>query len=81
MDAVLVPIMIGQTISHYKITAKLGAGGMGEVYLAKDLDLGRKVAIKLLSAERSADEESRKRFIHEARAEAMLSHPNIVTFH
>ena len=73
--------MIGQTISHYKITAKLGAGGMGEVYLAEDLQLGRKVAIKLLSVEKSSDEDSRKRFIHEARAQAMLNHPNIATFH
>jgi TolB-like protein/Tfp pilus assembly protein PilF/predicted Ser/Thr protein kinase len=72
--------MIGQTISHYKITAKLGAGGMGEVYLAKDLDLGRKVAVKFLAATKSEDEESRQRFIHEARAQAMLNHPNVATF-
>jgi serine/threonine protein kinase/tetratricopeptide (TPR) repeat protein len=72
--------MIGETISHYKITAKLGAGGMGEVYLAEDLDLGRKVAVKFLSADKSSDEESRQRFIHEARAQAMLNHPNVATF-
>jgi serine/threonine protein kinase len=73
--------MIGQTISHYKITAKLGAGGMGEVYLAEDLDLGRMVAVKFLSTDKSSHEESRQRFIHEARAQAMLNHPNIATFH
>ncbi len=73
--------MIGQTIAHYKITAKLGEGGMGEVYLADDLHMGRQVAIKFLSANRSSDADSRQRFIHEARAQAMLNHPNIATFH
>jgi serine/threonine protein kinase len=73
--------MIGQTISHYNITAKLGEGGMGEVYLAEDLQLGRHVAIKFLSTDKSSDADSRKRFIHEARAQAMLNHPNIATFH
>ncbi|MEW5701385.1 MAG: serine/threonine-protein kinase [Candidatus Zixiibacteriota bacterium] len=73
--------MIGQTISHYKITAKLGEGGMGEVYLATDTNLGRLVAIKFLAANRAADPEARQRFIHEAKAQAMLSHPGIATFH
>ena len=73
--------MIGQTISHYKILEKLGEGGMGAVYLAEDLNLGRQVAIKFLSPERAADPEFRKRFVHEARAQAMLSHSNIATFH
>jgi len=73
--------MINQTISHYKITAKLGEGGMGEVYLATDTNLDRQVAIKFLSADRSSDPEARLRFIHEAKAQAMLSHPNIATFH
>ncbi len=73
--------MIGQTVSHYKILEKLGEGGMGEVYLAEDTSLGRKVAIKFLSADKYADPESRQRFIHEARTQAILSHPNIVTFH
>ncbi|MGH8004623.1 MAG: protein kinase domain-containing protein, partial [Limisphaerales bacterium] len=54
---------------------------MGEVYLAEDANLGRKVAVKFLSAERAADLESRKRFTHEARAQAMLSHSNIATFY
>ena len=72
--------MIGQTISHYKITAKLGEGGMGEVYLATDTNLDRQVAIKVLSADRSGDSDARHRFIHEAKVQAMLSHPNIATF-
>ncbi|MGH8004106.1 MAG: serine/threonine protein kinase, partial [Limisphaerales bacterium] len=73
--------MIGQTVSHYKILDKLGEGGMGEVYLAEDTSLGRKVAVKFLSSDKAADPESRKRFIHEAHAQAMLSHPNVATFH
>ncbi|MGH8004965.1 MAG: serine/threonine-protein kinase, partial [Limisphaerales bacterium] len=51
------------------------------VYLAEDTSLGRKVAVKFLSADKAADPESRQRFVHEARAQAMLSHPNIATFH
>ncbi len=54
---------------------------MGEVFLAEDTSLGRKVAVKFLSSDKAADLESRKRFVHEARAQAMLSHPNIATFH
>jgi serine/threonine protein kinase len=66
-----------ETISHYRIIQKLGAGGMGEVYLAEDTRLGRKVAIKLLPADTSTDELAGKRLLREARAAATLDHPNI----
>jgi serine/threonine protein kinase/Flp pilus assembly protein TadD len=70
-----------QTISHYRIVNKLGAGGMGEVYLAEDTHLNRKVAIKLLPEALIADEKASKRLIREARAAAKLDHPNICSIH
>ena len=73
--------MIGQTLGHYKILDKLGAGGMGEVYLAEDTDLGRKVAIKMLPAELSSDPNRLGRLKREAQVLAALDHPNIVTIH
>jgi non-specific serine/threonine protein kinase len=73
--------MIGQTISHYKITAKLGEGGMGEVFLAEDTNLDRKVALKFLPRHFSADSEARTRFQREAKALAALNHPSIVYVH
>src|ERR1700681_3688957 len=69
--------MIGQTISHYLIIGKLGSGGMGEVYLAEDQRLSRKVAVKFLPAAVANDERSRQRLLREARTAATLDHPNI----
>jgi serine/threonine protein kinase len=69
------------TISHYRIVSRLGAGGMGEVYLAEDLTLDRKVAIKVLPADVAADPERKRRFVREAKAASALSHPNICVIH
>src|SRR6476659_8581892 len=67
------------TLSHYNIVSKIGAGGMGEVYLAEDTRLGRKVALKILNADLTKHEDRVRRFEQEARAASGLSHPNILT--
>jgi serine/threonine protein kinase len=69
--------MIGEAISHYRILSKLGAGGMGEVYLAEDVKLNRKVAIKILPSTVASDQDRMRRFVQEAKAAAALNHPNI----
>jgi serine/threonine protein kinase/Tfp pilus assembly protein PilF len=76
-----VPLTKGTEISHYRIIEKIGVGGMGEVYLAEDTELDRKVALKFLPPHLCQDEDCRKRFKREAQAAAKLGHPNIVTIH
>jgi serine/threonine protein kinase/tetratricopeptide (TPR) repeat protein len=73
--------MLGRSLGHYRILSPLGAGGMGEVFLAEDTKLGRKVAIKLLHPESLSDEHAGKRLLREAQAAAKLDHPNICIIH
>ncbi|MGI9115789.1 MAG: protein kinase domain-containing protein [Chthoniobacterales bacterium] len=73
--------LVGQRISHYELSEKIGAGGMGEVYLASDLTARRKAALKLLPPRFTGDAERLKRFEQEARAVAGLNHPNILTIY
>src|SRR5258708_7790168 len=70
-------LLAGQVISHYRIVSSLGSGGMGEVYLAEDIQLKRRVAVKFLRPESTGDERAGRRLIREAQAIAPLDHPNI----
>ena len=81
---IMAPIMgleTGTTLGPYEILSFIGAGGMGEVYRARDTRLGREVAIKVLPADRVGDDDRRRRFVQEAHAASALNHPHIVTIH
>src|SRR5882724_4738985 len=73
--------IVGKQISHYQVVSRIGRGGMGEVFLAHDTSLGRKVALKLLRSDFTRNEERLRRFEQEARAASALNHPNILTIH
>ena len=75
------PTVLGSTIAHYKVTAKLGQGGMGEVYRATDTKLDREVAIKVLPESFTQDRERLARFDREAKTLASVNHPNIASIY
>ena len=71
----------GSVIGHYKIISPIGKGGIGEVFLAQDTKLDRKVALKILPAEFAEDADRMSRFVREAKSASALNHPNIITIH
>ena len=71
----------GEFVSHYQVLSPIGAGGMGEVYLAIDTVLDRKVALKLLPVQATSDVKRVRRFLQEAKAASSLNHPHIITIH
>ena len=75
------PSLVGRLLGPYQILSVLGAGGMGEVYKAKDTRLNRTVAIKVLPPDKTSDPERKRRFVQEARAASGLNHPSIITIH
>jgi hypothetical protein len=75
------PTITGKKLGRYEIRSKIGAGGMGEVYLARDTKLDRKVALKILPPDVAASQERMRRFVQEAKAASALNHPNIITIH
>src|SRR5438094_4313848 len=74
-------IVPGTRLGRYEIRSKIGEGGMGEVYLAQDTKLERKVALKILPADVAAHQERMRRFVQEAKSASALNHPNIITIH
>src|SRR6185436_15143643 len=73
--------MIGRTLAHYEILEKLGEGGMGVVYKARDTHLNRQVAIKVIRADAVANPERKRRFVQEAQAASALNHPNLIAIY
>src|SRR5437667_1972645 len=73
--------ILGKQIGHYQVVSRIGRGGMGEVFLAHDTSLGRKVALKLLRSDFTRIEERLRRFQQDARAASALNHPNILSIH
>ncbi len=73
--------MVGKTVSHYRIIEKLASGGMGDVYVAENIHLKSRVALKFLPPQQSRDEEAKRRFVQEAQSASALNHPNVCTIH